>query len=170
MARGEADGEDRVGPELALVRRAVELAQPRVECGLVRDVESDQLGTDDRLDVRQRLEHALAAKARRVTVAQLHRLVDSRARATRDTCLADRSVIERDDAFQGRIAARVEDLERGDAFDSAHDGPQRHGQLIPETAENANALEVHVEGELLVGCMDLIVRQPEADEHRLQAP
>ena len=35
MARGEADREDRVGAELALVRGAVELAQLRVERGLV---------------------------------------------------------------------------------------------------------------------------------------
>ena len=63
------------------------------------------------------LEHALAAVARLVAVAQLDRLVGAGRRARRHGRPADRAVGEDDVDLDRRVAARVEDLARVDDVD-----------------------------------------------------
>ena len=48
VGAGERDAEDRVGAELALVRRAVEVDEQRVDAGLVGRVEAEQRRRDRR--------------------------------------------------------------------------------------------------------------------------
>ena len=132
------------------------------------DVEPDQLGADHRLDIGEGLEHSLAAETRRVAVTQLDRLVHPCARTARNPRLPDAAAVQRDHAFEGRVAARVEDLEGGDRFDSAHFVLSATAELSPQAAEHANSFEVHVECELLIWRVDLVVRQAEADEYGLQ--
>ena len=76
----ERDAEDRVGAQLALVRRAVEVDQGLVDEALLAGLEADELGAD-RVEHRvDGLEHALAAVAL-AAVAQLDRLEGAGGRA-----------------------------------------------------------------------------------------
>ena len=72
---GKADTERGVGAEPALVRRAVELDQGGVDGVLVLGVHARERVEDLALDRGDRLQHAFAAVARHVAVAQLDRLV-----------------------------------------------------------------------------------------------
>jgi hypothetical protein len=123
--------EDRVGAERALGRGAVELAQRRVDRGLIGGVGADQLGRDALDDVGDRLGHALAEEAAGVAVAQLERFVLAGRRARRDDGAAQGAALEADLGLDGGVAARVEDLARVDPDDVGHAaettrGPWRH--------------------------------------------
>src|ERR1019366_5987137 len=94
------------------------------------------LRADPRLDIGLRLENTLTTKTSRVPVAEFDRLVHPGAPATRDPCLADGAVVQRDQAFQGGVAPRIEDLQCGDRFDSGHDvlsAPASSSQRRPST-------------------------------------
>ena len=73
----QRDAEDRVRAELRLVRRAVQLDHRLVERALVAGVHAAHLRRDRLVDVGDRLQHALAAVAPGVAVAQLQRFVDA---------------------------------------------------------------------------------------------
>ena len=81
-------------------------------------------------DVGDRLQHALAAEARVVAVAQLERLVLAGRRAGRDGRTAERAVVERHIDLDGGIAARIEDLAGVDVFDQGHGGSMVPDALV----------------------------------------
>ena len=110
VGHGQGNAEQGVGPEPALVRRAVERDQLGVEAGLIVQVHT-QDGRGDFADhVARRPANAQAAVARVFGVAQLERLVPARAGARGDDrpadgpCRRDRIDLHR------RPAARVEHL------------------------------------------------------------
>ena len=76
MGRGERHTQHRIGAQMGLVLGAVEFDQALVQTGLVVGVASPHLRRDQRGDVADRLQHALAAVALGVAVAQFQRLVD----------------------------------------------------------------------------------------------
>ncbi len=121
VRRREGDAKDRVGTELALVRRSVEGDQRGVEAGLIGRVRTEELGRDDLADVRHGLQNALAAVDGLVAVAQLHCLVGAGRGAGRDGRPPDRSVDQDDVDLYGRIAARIEDLAGFDQIDCRHE-------------------------------------------------
>ncbi len=66
------------------------------------------------------LQHALAAVARLVAVAQFHRLVRAGGGAGRHRRAAERAAVEHHVDLDGRIAAAVEDLAGDDVGDGGH--------------------------------------------------
>ena len=80
VGHGQRNAEHGVGPEPALVRRAVELDQPGVEAGLIVQIHPSDRRGDQPGHVLDRPEDAQAAVARVVGVAQLERLVPAGAR------------------------------------------------------------------------------------------
>ena len=80
-------------------------------------------GSDCLIDVGDGLEHALAAVARLVAVAKLHRLVLARRGAGRHGGGRDRSVVEAHANPDGRISPGIEDLERLNGCDFRHPCP-----------------------------------------------
>ena len=102
---GQRDAEDGVRTKLGLVGRPVELDQGCVDGGLVLGVRTDQLGGDRGVDVGDGLEHALAAEARLVAVAQLDRLIGAGGRARRYGRATQRPVVEDDIDLDRRVAA-----------------------------------------------------------------
>ena len=116
---GERDAEDRVGAELGLVGRAVELEHRLVDQPLVVGLEAlDRRGDvlDDGLDG---LLHALAEVAL-AAVAQLDRLEGAGGRAAGHRGAGERAVVEGDLDLDGGVAARVEDLAGADSCDGCH--------------------------------------------------
>jgi hypothetical protein len=131
----ERDGEDRVGAELRLLRRAVEGEHHAVAGALVERVLADQRGADALDHVGDRPLHPLAAVARRVAVAQLDRLVRPGARARRHGGRALGAVEELDAGLHGRVAARVEDLERAHGDDLGVGGHRGFLRWVPAGRE-----------------------------------
>ena len=120
LGRRQRHAEDGVGAEAALVPRAVELDQRRVDAALVLRVHAGERVEDLAVDRVDRLLDALAEVARLVAVAQLHRLVRARRGARRHRRAAHRAVLEHDIHLDRRIAAAVEDLAADDVDDGGH--------------------------------------------------
>src|SRR5690606_27211466 len=99
---------------------AVELDHPLVDRRLVLRVQADQRGRDLPFDVCDGLRHALAEVALRVAVAKLHGFARARRRAGRHGRPSHGAALELDLGLDGRIAARVEDLEAANRPDLAH--------------------------------------------------
>ena len=83
VRRGERDTEDRVRPQLFLVRAAIERKHRAVDLRLVGRVEAGERFRDLRVDVLDRLGNALAEVAVLVSVAQLPSFVLAGASAAR---------------------------------------------------------------------------------------
>ena len=117
---GERHAEDRVGAQRLLLGRAVELAERAVDQGLLGGVHALELGRDHALHVAHGLEHALAAEAPTVVVAELERLGAARrgARGHRRPALG--AAVEMDLDLEGRVPAGVEDLAGVDVDDLGH--------------------------------------------------
>ncbi len=110
MRHRQAHAEQRVRPELRLVRGPVEVDEQPIEADLVDGVDADQLRPKRLVDVTDRGEDPLAAVASFVAVAQLDGLVRTGRGAGRDHGGSHRPVLEEDVDLDGRIPARVEDL------------------------------------------------------------
>ncbi len=113
----ERHAQQRVRAEIGFVRRAVEFDQRAVEIALRGRVEPLDRGTDQIVDGRDRLEHAFAAVALRVAVAQFDRLVRAGRRARRDERLLDGAERRRDGHGDRRISARIQHLASVNALD-----------------------------------------------------
>ena len=120
LGHGQRHAEDRVGAQVLLVRRAVELDQPLVDADLIERVPAGQRIGDRRVDVLNGLGHALAQIDALVAVAQLPGLVNARARPAGHGGPAERAVGKRHFDFDGRIAAAIENLASVDGGDEAH--------------------------------------------------
>jgi len=112
--------EQRIGAEARLVVAAVEVDERPVDEGLLGGVESDDGLGDLGVDVLDGLQHALAAEALRVVVAQLDRLARA-GRGAGGHCGAPHDArLEQHIGLDRGVAARVEDLARDDVDDGAH--------------------------------------------------
>ena len=103
--RRERDAERGVGAEPALVGRAVQLDEQRVDAPLVAGVHALEARGDGLAHVAGRLELALAAVARGVAVAQLDRLVLAGGGAGRDGRPPEGAALEAAIHLECRIAA-----------------------------------------------------------------
>src|SRR5262249_21600829 len=102
--------------------RAVEVDHDAVHAGLIERVHAEKFGRERLRDVSCRLEHALAAVTLRVPVAQLECLVLSGRGARGNRGAAESAAAEDTIHFEGRVAARVEDLSRFELSDGHHGG------------------------------------------------
>ena len=101
---GERDGEDGVGPEARLVRRAVELDEGPVDRGEVDAGAEDGRG-DLRVHGLDRAEHAAPAEPLGIAVPALDRLVPAGGGAGGDACPRGRPVGEPELRLDGRPSA-----------------------------------------------------------------
>ena len=95
----------------------------RVEEGLLAGIEAEHRLADLGVDVLDRLQHALAAVACSVAVAQLDGLARAGGRAGRHGRAAHGAGLEEDVAFDGGIAAAVENFAADDVDDGAQGVP-----------------------------------------------
>ena len=115
--RRERDGEDGVCAEPRFVFRAVQLAHGLVERALLPRVEAPQQLEYLVVDVRLRVQDALAAVARTVAVAQLDGLVRAGRGAGRHGGDAERAVLQPYLRFQRGVAAGIQDLASVNVYD-----------------------------------------------------
>jgi len=108
------------GAKRRFIVGAIQLEHGLVDADLVGDVEAIERGGDALLDVLDRVAYPLAAEPRLVVVAKLHRLVLAGAGAAGYRRAPHRAGGEYDVGFDGRVAAAVENLARGDVEDCAH--------------------------------------------------
>jgi hypothetical protein len=116
------DAEDRVRPQLRLVRRAVELDHEPVDADLVERVESGDVLGQDRVHVLDRVQDPLAAVAHRVTVPEFDGLVLAGGGAAGHRRTADHAGFKFDIDFDRGVAAGIEDFTCSDIDDCAHGG------------------------------------------------
>ena len=110
LGRGQADAEDGVGPELALVRSAVGLDERAIERHLVAGIPANGHLGQRSVDVGHGMGHAFAAVALLVAVPQLDRFVDSRAGPRGNRGPAEGAVGQNHIDLHGRVAAAVKNL------------------------------------------------------------
>ena len=110
VGAGERDAEDRVGAEIGLVGRAVEVDQRGVDRAWSAASSPESAGAIVSFTFSTALRTPLPPIAGLVAVAQLDRLVGAGRGAGRDCRPADRAVGEDDLHLDGGVAARIEDL------------------------------------------------------------
>lgn len=118
---GHGDGEDGVGAETALVVRPVEVDHRAVDVGLIGRFETEERIGDFARNVGDGVQHALAAVALRILVAQFDRFADARRGARGNGGAADGARFEPDFGFNGGIAAAVEHFTADDVNNRTHD-------------------------------------------------
>ena len=117
---GHGNAQDGVGAQIALVLRAVQFQEQRVQCGLVHDVHAYDGRCDDVVDVIDSLLYALAAVALLVAVPQFHRFVDAGAGAGRNDRSSHGIVVQPELDFHRRVASAVQDLSCVYFIDACH--------------------------------------------------
>ncbi len=120
LGDGQRHAEQRVGSEVALVRRAVQLQEARVQRRLVGSIQPFDCRPDHLDHVLDGTQDALASEHVRVAVTQLDGLVHARRRAGGNRRAPERAGGQRDVDLYCGVAARVEDLPRPDTLDGAH--------------------------------------------------
>ena len=118
--RRATDAEDGVRADARLVLGAVGLDEDLVDDALLARLDAFDRGAELVDDGGDGLEHALAAVAALVAVAQLVRLERAGRRAGGDGGALDDSVVEQHLHLDGRVAARVQDLARAYSLDQCH--------------------------------------------------
>ena len=122
LGDGEADAEDGVGAEPALVLRAVELAQGAVDADLVERVMALAApAAISPLTASTAFRTPLPPKRLLVAVAQLHRLARSGRSARGHGGPAVGAALENDVDLDGGISPAVEDFPAANAGDCCHD-------------------------------------------------
>ena len=124
FGRGARDGHAHrqrgVGAQAALVVGAVQVDQRAVQEGLLRRIQAEHGFADLGVDVFHRAQHALAAVAALVAVAQFDGLARAGGRARGHGRAAHGAAFQQHVAFDGGVAAAVEDLSADDVDDGAH--------------------------------------------------
>ena len=135
---GEGDAEDRVGPEVLLVGRAVESLHLGVDEPLLARIEADEARVDLLDDGIDRLPYALAEVAALVAVASLGGLEGAGRGAGRHGRPRERAVVETDLDLDGGVAARVQDLAGANLLNGGHccscGRSNRSGAYVPSVA------------------------------------
>ena len=120
-ARGcHRDRENRVGSQLALVGRSVQLAHAAVDLALVAGVHAFEFGSDELVHVVDRFQNALADVARLVAIAQFDGFVLAGGRSAGNGSAASRAASENDVGFNGWISAGIQNFACDDQFDLSH--------------------------------------------------
>ena len=127
---GHRHTQDRIGTELGLVLRAVQLDHQPVDVFLVACVQAQQLGGELVVDVVHGLLDALALIVVLLAVTQFDGLVLAGARAGGDDGPPDGAVGKVCLDFNGRIAARIQDLPAVDDLDFKAHGVSRGWVLV----------------------------------------
>ena len=109
-----------VGAEAALVFGAVQVDQGAVEEGLLVGVEAHDRFGDLGVDILAGLQHALAEVALHVAIAQFDRFARTGRRAGRHRRAAHHARLQQHIAFDGRIAARIDNFTADNINDSTH--------------------------------------------------
>src|SRR5262249_19770069 len=116
---GQRDPEQRVGAQLPLVARAIEVDHLLVNRDLLQSVEASERILQCVVDVADGGEHTLAAVTSLVAVTQLHGLVGAGGGTRRHDRGPLSPAQQRDRHLHRRIAARVEHLSSRDALDDS---------------------------------------------------
>ena len=107
---GHGDGQNGVGSQLALVRRAVQGNHGLVEQPLIGRVHAFQFGCNDGFHIGHGLQRALAQIVGFVAVAQFHGLMLAGGSARGHDRAAQCAAFQNYVRFHGRIAARVQNF------------------------------------------------------------
>ena len=125
----EGDRENGVRAQVTLVGCAVEIEHRVVDRDLIFGREALEPRADHFVHVLDRLEHAFAAEAFGIAIAQLHGFVLAGGRATGHGGRADGATREGDVRFNCGVAATIEDFARVDGDDGAHLWPEPYRAL-----------------------------------------
>ena len=117
---GHRDGERGIGAQAGLVVGAVDVDQGLVEEGLLGGVEAQHGLGDFGVDMLDRLQHALAEVTALVAVAQLDRFARAGRGARGHGGAAHHARFQQHIAFDGGVAAAVENFPADDVNNGAH--------------------------------------------------
>lgn len=118
---GHRGGQDGVGAQAFLGLGAVQLDQGAIDEGLLLGVQAHQRFRDFGIEVLDSAQHALAEIAALVAVAQLDGFAGAGGRARRHGRAAHGAGLQQHVTFDGRVAARIQDLAADDIDNCTHD-------------------------------------------------
>ena len=121
LGYGEADAEQGVGAQVALVVAAIEVDQVMVDADLVEDVHAHELLGNRGVHVLNGTQDALAEVAVRLAVPKFDGLVDTGAGPGRDGGPAEDPLTGDDFHLDGGIASGIQDLPGVNVIDVLHD-------------------------------------------------
>ncbi|MNT27025.1 hypothetical protein D3C72_1626340 [compost metagenome] len=121
LGHGHRHRQHGVGAQAALVLGAVEVDQGAVQEGLLGGVQAHDGFGDFGVDVLDGLQHALAQVARLVAVTQFDGFARTGRGARRHCRTAHHAGFQQHVAFDGGVAARVENLATDDIYDCTHE-------------------------------------------------
>ncbi len=127
---GHGDTEDRVGAEPALVWRAIEVDQPRVDVLLLEHIESRHRARNFAVHVLDGAKHRPAEESAGIAIAQFQGLMPAGRSAGRHETDSGGAILEFNDGFDRRVAPAVEHLVRIDgAYFHKCRSPSRHADI-----------------------------------------
>jgi hypothetical protein len=117
---GHRDGQRGVGTQARLVLGAVQVDHGFVQEGLLGGVQAQHRFADLGVDVLDSLQHALAQVTALVAVTQFDGFARAGGGAGRHGRAAHGAGLQQHVAFDGRVAAAVQDLATHDVYDGTH--------------------------------------------------
>ena len=122
LGDGQADAEDGIGTQAALVLGAVQLDHGEVDIALVLGIDADQFLADVLVHRVHRLQHALAQIACLVAIAQLHSLMRAGGGTRGHSGAAKAAVFQQNVHLHRGIAPAIKDFAGVDVDDGGHGG------------------------------------------------
>ena len=122
LGHGERHAQNGIGPKARLVGRAVERNHRLVDQHLILRLIADNGIGNLVIDSGDGFQHALAAKALLVAIAQFHRLMRAGGGPGRHSSAALRAIFQRHIHFDRRVAPAVHDFTGNDIDDFSHEG------------------------------------------------
>ena len=110
---GQRNGQDRIGAQTALIRRAIEIDHDAIDGGLLRGFVPVKRRGDFLAYVSDRIANALAEIARLIAIAQLDGFMLAGRSAGGHGGLPPAAVGEKDFSFHGRVPAGIQDFDPG---------------------------------------------------------
>ena len=119
----QGNGQQRIGAQLRLIRRAIKLKHALIQAPLIQGAMPQERRGEDIIDGPHGLEHALTQVAPRVLIAKLQGLPGPGGGAGGRGGPAKAAVAQRDVRFHRRIAPGIHDFPRDNVLNLCHPVP-----------------------------------------------
>jgi len=119
-ADAHGDTKDSIGTELALVGSTIEFNHELIDLSLLGNIHTDELRSNDGVDILNSLENTLTHVNGLITITKLTSLIDTSG-STRGDTRAEKTLLSLKINLNGGVTARIVDLTSVDSKNLRHD-------------------------------------------------